>query len=170
MKTQSPIRKTVIAGVLASLAIVLQIAEGTLPFSAEIPGGKLGLANISTLIILYCYDRKTAFSVSVVRCVAASLLFGGVTAFIYSISGAVVSFAAMSVFKNEKVFGFSVVGVSIIGAVCHSAAQVIVGSILLSSPKLIFTYFPMLVIVSTISGSFVGMASNAGIKYIKDLV
>ena len=55
---------------LLSFSIVLSILESFIPlFNGYIPGLKLGLANIIVLIVLYKYDTKDVFFVSVLMAI-----------------------------------------------------------------------------------------------------
>ena len=53
---------------LLALSVVLNIIESMIPlFNDYIPGLKLGLANIVTLFILYCYSFKDSFYLTCLR-------------------------------------------------------------------------------------------------------
>lgn len=53
---------------------------------------------------------------------------------------------------------FSMIGVSIIGAVAHNFAQVTVASYVLGS-VMVYTYFPFLTFVGMVTGYFVGLGA-----------
>ena len=60
---------------LLSMSIVLSIIESFIPlFNGFVPGLKLGLANIIVLIVLYKYEVKDAFFVSLLSLVNKAYL------------------------------------------------------------------------------------------------
>ncbi len=165
MQTSSPIKKLVVLSMLTALGVALQVFEGFLPFAVNLPGGKLGLANIAVLLVLYAYGAKEACVVALLRSVLGALLFSGVVGLLYSVSGAIVSFAVM-LLARRYLTKLSIVGVSVLGACAHSAAQVCVASVLLSS-VLLYTYLPMLIIVAAVCGVFTGLAAKFAVKYLR---
>ena len=62
----------------------------------------------------------------------------------------------------------TVIGVSIIGAVSHNAAQTVVACMLLSNVW-IFTYLPILAIAACITGIFTGYAAKYALVYLKHM-
>jgi heptaprenyl diphosphate synthase len=59
-------RKIVFLAIMTSLAVVLSIVESLISV-IFIPGVKLGLANVITLIILMTFSDKDAFTVVLAR-------------------------------------------------------------------------------------------------------
>ena len=51
-------------GVFLALAMILSYVEAILPFAIGIPGVKLGLANLVTVLMLYLIGWKEALCVS----------------------------------------------------------------------------------------------------------
>lgn len=68
--------KTAHTGMFLALALILSYVETLIPFHFGIPGVKLGLANLITVVMLYCCGAKEAFVISVLRIVLAGFLFG----------------------------------------------------------------------------------------------
>ena len=93
------------------------------------------------------------------KSIVLMLVTGSVSSFIYSFSGAVLSCIAM--YFGYRYFSniFSLIGVSILGALSHNFAQVTVATIIMNNLK-IYTYLPFLMLVSIFSGYFVGLAST----------
>lgn len=158
-------KKITLLALLLSIGIVLQIFENTLPLISTIPGGKIGLANIVTILCINLLDTKTSFTMCVIRPILSSLLYGGMTQMIYSLSGSILSMVAMTLIikKSDK---FSYIGAAIIGALMHNFAQVSVASFMYSN-ILIYTYLPPLFILSVISGYFTGFCSTIIIQKYK---
>ena len=73
---------------------------------------------------------------------------------------------ALALKFHDRLFSF--IGVSEIGAFAHNLGQIIVAAIIMENIKM-FTYFPLLVLIGTFSGFFVGLSSNFIIKHMKKL-
>jgi riboflavin transporter FmnP len=69
-------KRLALIAMLVAQATILHYLEGLLPNPVPIPGVKLGLANIITLLALILYDFKTALNVVVLRTILGSLLNG----------------------------------------------------------------------------------------------
>lgn len=158
------IRKLTTIAMLVSLGIVLQIVESIVPIPVNLPGGKLGLANIATVIVLFIFDWRSALLVAVLRSFLGSMLYGGVSAMIYSVSGSVISMAVMSLFMRFGKQHLSLVGISVMGSVFHNTAQVTVAALILNN-LWIYSYLPALAIVACVTGMFTGLAANTLVKY-----
>lgn len=161
MKTQ----KITLVSVMITLGIIIQLIENTLPLIPSIPGGKLGLANIITILCINFFDAKTSFLISFLRPVLSSLLYGGFIQLLYSLSGSLLSFFIL-VIIIKKLDKFSYMGAAISGAAAHNFAQTTV-AVLMYSNLYIYTYLPPLLILSIISGYFTGFCSTIIIKKYK---
>ena len=102
-------------GVFVALAFIFSYIETLLPVPIGIPGVKLGLANLVIVIALYKMGTKFSLPLTVARVILAGFMFGSMFSMLYSLAGALVSFAAMVFLKSRD--GFSVMGVSIVGGV-----------------------------------------------------
>ena len=69
-------KKLTITAILVSLALVLHLVESFITIPIPIPGVKLGLANIVTLMALVIFDFKTALVIAILRTVLGSLMGG----------------------------------------------------------------------------------------------
>lgn len=159
-------KKVCILGLFVSVALVLSYFEQFIPLLTSIPGVKIGLSNIVVLITLYVMNTKYAFLVIVSKVLLASLMFAGFSSFLYSFMGALISFFAMSICKKLK--QFSIIGVSVVGAIFHNFGQILVASILLKTVD-IFYYLPYLLISGVITGVFIGIVSDKIIPIIKNM-
>ena len=164
-QTNSPKRsvaKTVShIALLTSLALIFSYVEAIIPYNPAIPGIKLGIANVVTVIALYKFGWRDAACVSVLRIVLAGLLFNGVFGMLYSLAGASVSFACMLLLKKSKIF--SIVGVSMAGGVLHNLGQLLVAAALIEDLR-IFFYFPVLLFSGIVSGIAIGIAATLILK------
>lgn len=151
------IKKVVSCGVFASVAIVVSLLERFVPLQAIIPlpGLKLGLANCIILLVLLKADFKSAFSVLICKSLIVSLLFSGLTSFVYSFVGGVLSLFGMYLLSKFKKH-FSLVGVSVAGAALFNFGQIVAASIILGSVY-VFSYLPLLLIASIFTGTIIGI-------------
>ena len=149
---------------MASLALIFSYVEAIIPYNPGIPGVKLGIANIVTVIALYKYGWKDAAAVSVIRIVIAGLLFNGLFGMLYALAGATVSFIGMAVLKNTQVF--SIAGVSMAGGVLHNLGQLLVAAALIEDLR-IFFYFPILLFSGIISGIAIGIAATMVLRVLR---
>ena len=140
-----------------SLAMILSFVESQIPPLAAVPGVKIGLSNIVTVVLLYILGWREALGVSLVRVCLSVLLFGNAVAFIYSISGAALSLVVMIIAK--KLLPLSAVGVSVLGGVMHNVGQVVAAIIVMESAG-IAVYIAPLLVSGTIAGIAVGIAAG----------
>lgn len=151
-------------GVLTSMSLILSYFERLIPPIVPIAGVKLGLANIIILISIYILNNKDAFFILILKVCLVALLFTGLTGFIYGICGGVLSYIFMVLFKKTNLF--SVIGVSIIGAVTFNIGQILASLIFIETIS-IFYYLPVLMFFGTISGFLTGIIAYNIIKNIK---
>ena len=85
MKPPLATKKLTTLSLLSAIALALYAVESALPPIVPIPGIKLGLANIITLVVLWKYSAKDAFFVLLVRILLATLFFGQVISLLYSL-------------------------------------------------------------------------------------
>ena len=144
---------------LLALSVVLNIIESFIPlFNGNIPGLKLGLANIIILIILYMFSFKDALYVSLLRIILVGILRTGLFSmtFFFSLVGAFLSLCSMLIAKKTKL---SIIGVSIVGSIFHSIGQILVAILILKNMYIIY-YVPWLLLFSIPTGILVGFTSK----------
>lgn len=160
------IKKISYLGTLVALALTFSYFERLIPSFIPVPGIKLGLSNIVVLITMYLTSNKDAFFLSFLRILLVAILFGGVSSFIYGLSGGMLSFFFMSLFKRLKIF--SIVGVSVIGGISHNLGQIVIAIYVVDNLKLIY-YMPILIISGTITGILIGFISYHVLKSIQPI-
>lgn len=151
---------------LLAVALALSYMERFFPLQMLIPlpGVKIGLANIVSLVSLYLLGAKYAFSILVVRCILTSVFAGSVTSFMFSITGGIFAMGVMIVSMRMPVF--SVYGVSILGAAAHNIGQ-IASSVILMNSVYIASYLMYLLPISVFTGFLTGLLSSGVIKALK---
>ena len=145
-----------ICALLISMALVLSYMERFFPLQMLIPlpGIKLGLANIVTVMALYFFGEKHAFTILILRCVLGSVFGGGISGLAFSLTGGLLAMTTMSIVRRMGLF--SVYGVSVLGAAAHNIGQILVAMFLMNSVY-VAGYLPYLLAVSV----FTGMATGA---------
>ena len=157
-------KKLTLCAMLISTALVLSYIERFIPLqmAVPLPGVKLGLANIVTLIALYLMGTREAFSILIPRCVLGAAFGGGISGLLFSLTGGILAMGTMAVMKKLPLF--SVYGVSIMGAAAHNIGQIAVSMLLMDSVY-IGAYLPYLLIVALFTGFATG-AAGAGVMRI----
>jgi heptaprenyl diphosphate synthase len=84
-----------------SAALVLHVVEGMLPVPFAVPGIKLGLANIVTLIAIMFFGFKDVLLIVILRCLMDSLFGGSISAFLFSVTGGILSSVVMWLFYKK---------------------------------------------------------------------
>ena len=158
--------KLIFLSVLVSVGLALSVIEMSIPLPITFPGAKLGLSNMVVLITVVVFGFKEGFIVSTLKSIVLMLVTGSVSSFIYSISGAILSCITMYIAYRYLSKIFSLIGVSIIGALAHNFAQVSVASLMMNNIR-IYTYLPFLMLMSIFTGYFVGLASTYIIDNLK---
>lgn len=149
---------------LTALAMALSWLESLLVLPGLLPGMKVGLANLAVLFALYRLGLREAAAVSLVRVVLAAATFGNAYSFAYSLAGAALSLAVMAILK--RLDRFSILGVSIAGAVCHNLAQLLVAMAVLGTARLGW-YLPALLVSGVAAGTAMGAAGAAVTERVK---
>ena len=142
---------------LTALSLILFVLEGFLPLPLPVPGAKLGLAAIVTLIALHLLPTRDAGLMLTLRILLASTLGGGVAPMLYSLAGGAASFTAMVLLK--KYTQLSIVGISAAGGFLHNMAQLLVAAAVMQTPVL-FSYAPVLGFVGILTGIGIGISAQ----------
>lgn len=153
-------RKLTLNSLLISLALVLSFVERFIPLNliVPVPGIKLGLANIVTMFALFYIGIPSAITITLLRCVLASLLFGGLSSLIYSLAGALFALVVMILLKTGYKKVFSLVGISMGGAAAHNAGQIAAASLMMKNTA-VFAYLPILLITGLATGLITAIIS-----------
>ncbi len=159
-------RKIVLVALMACLALGIYALESIVPPIVPIPGVKLGLANVVTLVAIYVLGYKAAFATLLMRIVLSSLLFGQAMSFLFSLAGGVLCWAVMCL-ASRLLDSSQVWIVSVFGALFHSAGQIIV-AIAVTSQLAVAYYFLFLIISSIIAGTFTGICASYCIKLVNN--
>ncbi|PKK39523.1 hypothetical protein ABB02_01237 [Clostridiaceae bacterium JG1575] len=164
-KNRNIYRMIYIALLVAQAMVVFKLEELIpVPFPA-VPGAKLGLANIFTLVSLYTLDPFSTFVVVALRSILSMVIGSNPAAFLYSISGVVLAFLFMWGLKSTLGDRLSRIGISVAGAFAHNLGQLLAAAILVSAPR-ILVWLPALTLLAIPTGFFVGVTANFMLEHL----
>lgn len=140
-----------LCAVLLALALALSYAERFIPLQLLIPlpGIKLGLANIVTMVALWHLRARYAGMILLGRCVLGAVFGGGITGFLFSLCGGLLALAVMM--AAGKVKALSVYGISVLGAAAHNIGQILAAMVLMRSVY-VAAYLPYLLLSALLTG------------------
>lgn len=154
-------------GVFTALALIFSYIETLVPISFGIPGVKLGLANLIIVIALYKIPLREVYVLSIVRVLLSGVLFGNYFSIAYSLAGGLLSLTVMALLK--KTGGFSVIGISIAGGVCHNIGQLVVAMIVVETFAMSY-YMPVLLVAGLITGFLIGVVADQVLRRISNIM
>ena len=161
--------KMIYISLLVAQALVLTLFERFIPVPFIAPGAKLGLANLMVVISLYTLPKlKDSFTVVILKLFLSTLIMGNLSTFLYSLSGGLLSFAAMVIFKKLGGKNISILGVSAAGAIFHNVGQLFTAALIINSFS-IFVYLPILSFMGIGTGIIIGITANYAVPHIKKL-
>ncbi|RKY89560.1 heptaprenyl diphosphate synthase, partial [candidate division KSB1 bacterium] len=135
-------RKLTRLSLFISTGVILFVVESFFP--TPFPWIKLGIANTVTLIALYYYGVKEAIIVAILRIIIGSLIKGVLFNPLFIISISAGTGAAVMMSFTYRYFGnkFSVIGISIWGALIFNVVQIIVANLLFVKKGEIYYLLP----------------------------
>jgi heptaprenyl diphosphate synthase len=141
---------------LAGTALVLFVVESAVP--RPLPWMKLGLGNGAVLLALLLFGVRQAFVVAGIKIVVGGLLTGSMAgpAFVISAGAGIASLSTMGLAGRAPSWMFSPVGISIIGAVTHQGAQLVLAYVYIEQAGL-FSLLPLFLAGGLLSGGLIGM-------------
>jgi heptaprenyl diphosphate synthase len=150
------VKNVALFGMMVALAFTFSYLETLIPFNFGIPGIKLGLANLVVVVALYTMKPSEALFIAVIRILLAGLTFGNAYSLAYSLCGGLLSFAVMLFAKKTKL---SIVGVSMLGGICHNIGQIVVAVVVMSTMRIVY-YLPALLVAGLLTGLLLGIISK----------
>lgn len=157
-------KKLTLLSLFTTLSLAIYAAESAIPPLVPLPGIKLGLANIITLILLGHFSRRDALLVLTARIALSSLLFGQALSLLYSLAGGFFSLAVMALVMKllNKKYVFLA---GAMGGLAHNAAQLLTALAVTSTPG-VLAYLPFLVLSGVITGLFTGLCAQFAGRYL----
>ena len=138
------------------MASILFTLESYVP--SPVPWIRLGLANIVSILALKWWGMKEAMLILLLRVVLGSLLAGKFLqpVFIISFSGGIAATVTMGVLIYSKKRIFSLIGISILGALSKNIIQMFVAYLLYIIQIEILSLLPLFLFSSLITGVIIG--------------
>lgn len=151
----------VLSSMLTANALTIFVIESQLPPLAPIPGIKLGLSNIVTLLTILLLGVKAGISVHFLRIFLGTIFTGQAVSLLYSFAGGLCCLLVMLVasrFPQNLIWLMSV-----LSAIAHIAGQLLVAIWVLGTISILF-YSPILLFSSILTGFFTGMCVQILVK------
>ncbi|AOF47999.1 MAG: Gx transporter family protein [Tetragenococcus halophilus] len=156
----SHLRKIIFISLLIAQGVVLGLIENMIPYPfAFAPGAKIGLANLITIIALFTMSKKDSFLLVCLRLILTTLLGGTLSTFLYSMSGAMLSYFGMLLVKKIGPKYVSIIGISATGGFMHNVGQLLTASFIAQTWSVLL-YLPILSFLGILSGIAIGIAAN----------
>ncbi len=157
------VKKIPLCALLIALALALSYTERFIPLQLVIPlpGIKLGLANIVTLVALSLLGWKDTVWIVLLRCIMGAVFGGGISGLLFSLTGGLLSLCVMTL--AGKTSCFSIYGISILGSAAHNIGQICAAMVLMQTVY-IGAYLPYLLIVALFTGFATAAAASGVLK------
>lgn len=154
-------RRAALVGILVACGAALHGFETLVPLPVPVPGAKVGLANLTTLLGLALAGPGVAVTVAVLRVLLVGLVSGTMLSvgFALSAAGAVASSLTMSLLWLAGRGAFSLVGVSLVGGVAHNLGQLGVATVYVGKAAAT-AYVAPLVLAGLVAGYLVGRLAD----------
>lgn len=152
-------RKLAQMAILLAVSLVLNYLESLFPFFVLLPGCKLGIANVVTLLAYSHFGAGFALLLGLLRSFLGAVFAGNLSAILYSGAGTVLSLAAMQTSRHLFADRVSMIGRSMLGAAFFNVGQVAVCALVLSNAY-VFLYLPLLLFIAPFCGLFTGMIAQ----------
>ena len=158
-------RKLTLMALLTAIALTVFVIENQIPAPVPIPGVKLGLANIVTLITMKLLGKKEAGAVLLTRVLMGAMFAGSPSTLLFSAAGGVLAYLVMcltvGLFADSQLWI-----VSALAGVAHNAGQLAACVLVVKTPG-VFAYAPVLAASGVITGVFTGLAAQYLLKALK---
>ncbi len=149
-------RRIALLSVLTAMGLIMFMVESLFP-PLFLPGAKMGLSNIFSLLALFVLGPTEAFILVIVRTTLGSVFTGNVSTLIYSMTAGLTSVAVSTLLVEFVYPRISIVSVSVVAAVMHNLAQNVVFCLVSNTPEM-FAYMPWLALIGVVAGIIVGFA------------
>jgi heptaprenyl diphosphate synthase len=93
-------------------------------------------------------------------------MFGTMSSLLYSISGGLLSLIVMAILLKVLPKSFSLVAISILGAIAHNLGQLMMAALVIENANILY-YLPFLMILAIPTGLFVGIVTRYLLPYLK---
>ena len=158
------IKKLASLALFTTLSLAVYAADSAVPPLVPLPGIKLGLANIVTLILLRHFSCKDALLVLSARILLSTFLFSQAMSLIYSLAGGFLSLLVMA-FTLKLLSQKTSFLAGAMGGLAHNIGQLAAAYALTASPG-VLAYLPHLILGGVLTGLFTGLCASLSEKYL----
>ena len=161
------VRRQTFLALFTALAVAIHTVEVLLP--SPVPWFRLGLANVLTAVVLFLYDGRAAWSLTLTRIGLGALLLGRLFSpgFLLALAGGSVATLLMTIFRRRFASALSPVGISVLGAAGHAAGQVVVAWLLVVKHAAVWKLFPFLLLSSLVAGLVTGWLATVLLEHLR---
>ena len=161
------VKRLALMALLTAASLILFVVEAQIPSLIPVPGVKLGLANIITLVAMVLLSRREAGLVLLVRILLGAVFAGSPSTLLYSAAGGALAYAVMCLLvrrvPEERLWL-----ISILAALAHNAGQLLV-CILVTRTSQLIVYAPVLAASGILTGAFTGVAATFLVKALRKI-
>ena len=150
-------RRLAVLGILAGLSLAVHTLEAALPPLFGIPGAKLGLSNLFSMLALVLYGPVDAFLILIARTLLGAFIAGNASSLLFSLSGGMAALLLSCFLVSFVLPRVSYLAVNIAAAVLHNTVQVAVFVWETSTPAN-FALLPYFALVGVLAGAAVAAA------------
>ena len=160
-------KKLALMALLTAIALTIFVVENQLPAPVPVPGVKLGLANIITLVTMLLLGKKEAGAVLLVRVLMGAMFAGSPSTLLFSAAGGLLAWLVMcltvGLFDQKQLWI-----VSALAGLAHNFGQLLTCALVVKTPG-IFAYAPILAVSGVITGVFTGLAAMYLIRALRNM-
>jgi heptaprenyl diphosphate synthase len=150
--------------VLTAMSLIMFMIESLFP-PLIIPGAKMGISNIFSLLCLVMLSPVDAVICVVVRTTLGSVFTGNMSTLLYSMSAGLVSVVVSAILMEFVYPRVSVIAISVVSAVVHNITQNLVFCYISDTPEMM-GYIAWLAVLGVIAGFIVGSAVYLIVRYV----
>lgn len=154
-----PLRRLTELALLTATALIIFVVELHFPDILPLPGVKLGLANIITVVAVYRYRPAETALLVASRVLLGTFFSGNPSALLYSAAGAALCLAGMLAVRPVLPVRYLWL-CSVIGALFHNTGQ-IAAAVIVTGSTAVVSYLPILLLAGGIAGLFTGLCAQA---------
>lgn len=164
MRTNKTTYRIALVALLTAVSLIVFVVENAFP-PLILPGAKLGLANLFTLLALVILTPIDALFIFLIRAVLGNIITGNPSALLYSIPAGLIALAVSAVLVRSCMDKLSIVSISVASAVIHNVVQNLVFC-LTSGSTAVLSYTPYLAMLGVLSGVIVGLTAYFILRYL----
>lgn len=116
----------------------------------------------------FYHEKQDSFLLLWLRLFLTTLLGGTISTFLYSMSGALLSYFGMLLVKQLGPKRVSIIGISAAGGFMHNVGQLLMASFIAQSWT-VMLYLPVLSVLGILSGIAIGIAANYLLRHVQTL-